>query len=325
MKTLLRRKRLYLGIFLILLLVLFISSVDVVISNLYSNAGSVLLIKVLFSENLQGETRTEILNKSQTFFITSLDYDPSNKTNYRGLGWIHHLKGEKQKAVDHWEKLGWTGRDFIQKGDHHQSQGEYEQALTWYDYALMEGQGRISLWIKVGKSCQNIYFHGDLCQRVLEKNGHNMILNSSFQEKMEGWKSHQKPDVGCEIETCPGDKGLQCAHMMIEGDVPAHGAGCWNQCLRIIPGETYQFAADLKVSLDGSGRWRPLYHQGDIDGQPRGNWPGYQTDSSQWSHWEKTFTAGTYDQNWVCFYPVLLEGKGEAWFGDVVLRRIPEK
>lgn len=173
--------------------------------------------------------------------------------------------------------------------------------------------GRSNILTRLGKRCQFDWNRDTACVQFLAQNGGNRFVNPDFAvADLDGWQQIDAPAHYSTV-SCPDTPATACALIQVNADssMPPAGLG---QCFQVEAGTTYLFAVWLKVMTSSNGTWRPLYFQGIIDGQARGNWQENEQGSSDWGYWERTFVAQSFDDGQACFHPIRLQGGGQAWF-----------
>ena len=154
--------------------------------------------------------------------------------------------------------------------------------------------------------------------RFREQNSGNWFVDNAYIHKplFEMWQPYEYTDqTSYRVEACPGWGDKQCIHIAIlPGDDLHVSAGVY-QCMLLEPGIMYRYAAWVKTEVGDGVIWRPLYVGGTIADKPAGIWDHSVIDngSGGWSYWEYEFESLEFD-GLACFYPVLLEGKGDVWF-----------
>ncbi len=236
------------------------------------------------------------------------------------LGFLRWYKNEDEDAFQAWRKSGMTAVDYTSFG---RAADNQEAAMRWYRLAIQAEPEHDEAWVRLGLICQQ-YLLGradeqNLCARFWARNKQNLLVDMNFEYDRLAWTFNRRAGAAYAIAPCPKQEAATCASVTIGNEVPAHGAS-WQQCLRLEPGQEYEFSAWLKV--DTMGEWEPLYFQGNMGGQPNGYWPSTQQGSSAWSHWTQTFTAPAFDHERACFHPVRLQASGTVWFYGATLRPV---
>jgi len=223
------------------------------------------------------------------------------------------------QLVNEWLRAGLTAEDFIAWGEESRKAKQYEEALAWYKRAIRTEPNNQVVWLKVGEFCQLSSKTTETCWQFLANNDQNWIVDPTFAFGSSAWRFGRREGVEYEIvDDCPDLVGSKCARIAIPDVPPQHGAS-WSQCVRLQPGMKYRFGAWIRVQVNPGGKWRPIYYQGNVDGQPQGHWPGNQTGPMDWKQWEQTFVAPAFDDDLACFHPLRLESRGQAWFYGATL------
>lgn len=288
-------------------------SKNVVLSQVYKNAGFLLLSRSLAGAQSDLE-RQKLLAQSQSFLSIAATYNPSSTGVYRGWGLADWETGDTDGAITKWRQAGWTAQDAIAFG---QDSPEWINALRWYEVAEQLDANDPDLWVRIGKICQKQPQIDAICQRFLARNGGNWFVDPHFTRDLGAWGANRKDGVTYSVDKCPDREGYVCGVVEISRDGIASSL---RQCIWLSPGKAYQFSAWLKVQTEGT--WRPLYHQGNRSGQPIGKWTGDETGTNDWVYWEKVFVADNFDENQACFHPIHLTSQGRAWFYNAELIEI---
>lgn len=292
------------------------------VSHLWSDIGLIRLNRMVFTTGVAGPfENTESLERA---FTQAVAWDEGNPGAHKGLALIHAVRGDKQRSIREWQAAGMTGTDLMDLAEESARARRYLDALWWYNLVEELQPSDPKLWLGVGRICKIYPMIDQICVSFLLQNQQNWLVDPGFVLGSTGWYTNRQEDAVYEVGDCPDLAGIKCARVAIADVIPKNGAS-WYQCLRLFPGQEYRFAAWIKVEADTDGRWRPLYYQGDIDGEPRGHWPGNQTGPMDWKWWERIFVAPAFDDNLACFHPLHLESRGQAWFHSATLTLVRQQ
>jgi len=282
-------------------------------SNVLSNAGH---LHILHAQVGPSAVDASALKPAETSFLRALRVTANNTAAQRGLGFVYWAQQEDTMAATEWQNAGWAGPDFIVFA---RLANTLEERLRLYIIAERVDPLNENLWLEVGRICQQQPSIDAICERFLDHVAGNWLVDPYFHGKWTAWSFNRREKMNYAITRCPDATERLCAMVEIGENASQHGASIF-QCLRLVSGGTYKYSAWIKVETQG--RWLPLYHQGDIEGEPAGRWPGDQTGSQEWKLWERTFTADDFDDQRACFHPVRLVGLGRAWFYGAELTRV---
>ncbi len=248
---------------------------------------------------------------------------PNNLASQRGKGYLNLLVDQFGAAQSQFMHGGFSEYDYLRMAEQAYSSGSPIQAGRWLTVAESANPSSTDLWQTAGRMCQRTLQLGSICDRFLDYNDQNWLVNSTFSFAEDGWnqRSVEGFDLHYGIEPCPDDVAGLCASMRLGSPVPEHGIS-WSQCLKLKPGQDYVFSSWIKVDALADSEWRPVYLQGSVDGEAKGMWPGTQKGSIPWTYWEQTFTMPAFDQDEACFYPTRLIGEGQVWFNRARLAQV---
>ena len=212
-----------------------------------------------------------------------------------------------EKAADYWQQTGVSSRALFLRG---RVTPIRQESAHWYRMAAEGMRFEPADWFYVGLACLPNREIDPICERYVEENAGNHLLDPSFQFDFYGWLGETMSGTNYTLEPCSDNI---CTHIKVNQYIPESYAHLY-QCLALPPDETYRFSAWLKVTATDQTRWRPLYLQGEIDEGSFASWVDDQVGSRDWAYWEYTFTTPTFDDGVGCVSPIILMGEGEAWF-----------
>jgi hypothetical protein len=236
---------------------------------------------------------------------------------YRDAGHRALAAGDRAAAGRAFAAAGWDGQTLAAMAEHF-FQTDPSRAIAWLALASTDSPDDPQITARLGEACRNNWGQDVACHRFLELNGGNHFTNPDLSAGLNGWSEIGASAIYAALP-CPERPAATCAQISMD-DPPGDSAPGLSQCFQVVAGVTYRFSAWLKVSAEPETLWRPLYFQGVIDGEARGNWTGDELGSTDWAYWEREFRAPVYDDGQACFSPVRLLGAGQAWFyaGQVI-------
>jgi len=110
----------------------------------WGNAGMVMLEQALFAT--PGRRAQDIAARAEMLLRQAMVYAPGSRSTWRGLGFALAIQGREDEAVTAWQSAGGMGEKFIQWGEEARSEGQYEEALKWYDWSLRVDSGLGDPW-----------------------------------------------------------------------------------------------------------------------------------------------------------------------------------
>lgn len=228
----------------------------------------------------------------------------------RLAGHLRLLEGDLDGARQALEAAGWSAADFGAMADHYTA-SDVDRALTWFTLAAATTNPPDAVITRLGEVCQADWQRDPVCDWFLEQNLGNHFVNPRLVDDSAGWRRVETAATYTTV-SCRDSSTPQCSEISVtEPEIqPAAGIG---QCLQVTAGVTYRFSSWLKVSADGNTVWRPLYSQGNVANEARGQWTGDERGASEWRYWEREFIAPDFDGGQACFNPIRLAGKGQAW------------
>jgi hypothetical protein len=232
---------------------------------------------------------------------------------YRDAGHRALAAGDREAAGRAFAAAGWDAQDLAAMAEHF-FQSDRPRAIAWSALASAAGSGEPQITVRLGEACRQDWSQDPACQSFLELNGGNRFVNADLAAGLNGWSEIGAPAEFIAVP-CPSRPAETCAEISL-GESQGNAASGLSQCFQVEPGVTYRFSAWLRVATAPDGLWRPLYFQGIIDGEPRGNWQGDERGSSDWQYWEREYTLPAYDDGQACFTPIRLLDGGQAWFYD---------
>lgn len=239
---------------------------------------------------------------------------------HRDAGHRYLAAGNRPAAGRAFAAADWDAGDFAAMAEH-SFQSDPARAIDWLALATTAGPGERQFTLRLGEACRNDWSQDDACRWFLDQNGGNHFLNPDFAAGLGGWTEIGAPADYATVP-CPENSSASCAAIVVNA-VQANPPAGLSQCFQVEPGATYRFSAWLKVTTTPDGLWRPLYFQGTIDEQPRGNWAGDEPGATEWRFLERTFVAPAFDDGQACFSPIRLLSAGQAWFHDSELIELP--
>ncbi len=247
-----------------------------------------------------------------TILVRAINIRDAGNFDYRNAGYRYLAAGNRELAVEAFLAAGWDAHDFAAMAEHTYN-SDPDRAIAWLALAAAAAPDDLRLLSRLGQRCRFDWNRDAACLQFLAQNGDNRFVNPDFAvADLDGWQQIDAP-AHYSMESCPDTPTTTCALIQVNADssVPPAGLG---QCFQVEAGTTYLYAVWLKVMTTSNGTWRPLYFQGIIDGQARGNWQENEQGSSDWRYWERTFVAQSFDDGQACFHPIRLQGGGQAWF-----------
>jgi tetratricopeptide (TPR) repeat protein len=220
----------------------------------------------------------------------------------------------RSKIVEAWKAAGVSAQNFLNRGDE-KSDSILSERFIWFNRAVILDPDNEWTWNRIGMACRDIdRMKIENCQLFAARNDGNLIPNSNFQFGLLGWGMASNPtyQVGTRTE-CDSSEQYTCGTINVP-IITSEYTVDFNQCLTLKTGKNFKFSAWIKVNAPPDSVWRPVYIQGVVDGAPRGIWPGTQQGSMDWILWETQFLAPDYEDHLACFYPIRLNGAGEALF-----------
>ena len=295
---------------------LFLSRGSLSLSKALTNLGMVHLVQL--GANVEFGKISRDLTLSQQIFTLSQQRNPRNVTGSRGLAMIYWQQGEDIKAQEKWRAVDFSANEFLAFARYSHFLNS-QTSLPWYYLLERLEPDDPRLWLDVGLICQQQPEKDEICQRFLEFNDHNWLVDPEIIFDRAAWRFNRKPIVIYEIESCPDMEDKLCLNLEVPDPAPEGGTS-WQQCMYVEAGATYRFSTWLKINTEYDGTWRPLYFQGDVNGRPSGHWPSTEAGSTDWQLREYTFTMPTFDNSRACFHPVHMQSSGNAWFYNPSLK-----
>jgi hypothetical protein len=259
----------------------------------------------------------------ESAFSADKDSDPtrglrsySDSVNPRIAGYESLILDNREFAAEAFGLAGWKDRDFITLARNHVASNP-SRAIRWLSLTRLEQpEDQQTVDLLTARLCQPNWQLDPSCQLFLKFHDNNHFVNTDFAyQDLGGWRVISAEGVRYDSELCPKLDDRRCGVITVIAGASSTSAGL-GQCFEIVPGQMYRYSAWIKVETEPEGIWRPLYLQGTIGGETKGNWPGDQTGSSNWEFQERTYEGQSFDQRMACFYPVRLSSPGRAWLAN---------
>jgi tetratricopeptide (TPR) repeat protein len=270
----------------------------------------------------------QLLDKEKSFINRNIPATYENRFAWRAMGFALANNELEDEAISYWQKSQGILDEFLLYGENEWKSRNYQDALFWYNRAIRIDTDAEVDWIKVGRTCQlhDPESNTKACTQFLDRNAQNFLVDPdfTFDSPARPWRYSNTEEVQNEIINCPDNNDQRCAQVKVISSRELISGASWYQCLHIGPGMKYRFSSWLKINTDDSGRWRPLYYAGAINGIQQGTSAGDQFGSTDWEKWEIEFIAPSYDNNRACFHPIRIHSEGEAYIYNPLLTVINE-
>ena len=85
-------------------------------------------------------------------YLQYTELRPDNPLGYIGLGFAYEELGDPSEASIAWRSADLAASDFNQAGDEVFKEEQYEDAILWYERAILVEHKLVESWLKIGKS-----------------------------------------------------------------------------------------------------------------------------------------------------------------------------
>ena len=159
-------------------------------SRLMSNHGLLLI------SHMRAEGDAAHINASNARLLLreALETDPLNTSAHHGLGLLHWQAGRDQQALQEWQHLGFTGDDYVRFARLVDGE-DVDTRLRWYRLAEQVQPTNEMLWLDVGMLCQQLEHNDEICDRFLEHNHYNWIVDPFFRFDRAAWRFNRREAV----------------------------------------------------------------------------------------------------------------------------------
>lgn len=237
-------------------------------------------------------------------------------------------EADTSRVIDEWKAAGVQPSQLAEAGDYNLKNKNYDEAIRWYQRSLLLEPTNNKTINDLGIICHQFSQNTriNICDIFSSVNMSNLFIDPDFLvENLTVWTPYEyNQSTRYTFAECPENKGSSCASIQLNGNVP-DGGGIY-QCLPLQPGQQYKYSAWIKVQVEPGGKWRPLYFQGNAQGNPVGRWykNQYITGSVDWTYYEITFNSPDFDNHMACLHPIRLQSTGQAWFYSPRLEQVTE-
>lgn len=161
-----------------------------------------------------------------------------------------------------------------------------------------------------GKICQ-LDYDPQFCKSHVWDSKSNLFINSSLGLGSNGWNISARQ---FSTSPCPKSNEQQCAFINVQ--IGSERSASWTQCLYLPTSvKTIHLSAWILVDAPIDTTWRPVYAFGEVAEESRGIWPATYTGSANWEKYETIVDVSSFNkEKLACFYPIVLQGAGQAWF-----------
>lgn len=132
---------------LLLVVGLIASRSSLFLAQTYNNLGF-----IFFNQYLSAQTSSTLkITSAESFFLHSTNFKPyNNHSAWRGIGWVYSARDLEALAINAWQHTDDVFAEMLLWGQLAQSQGSYEEALTWYAKAAALNEMSLEPWYDSG-------------------------------------------------------------------------------------------------------------------------------------------------------------------------------
>ena len=264
-------------------------------------------------------------------FQFAVTADDTAWREWSGLALAHLYRDEQDLAFEAWQASKVEPNALILMGEHRLAQGNYNEALLFYQGAAKLERASNNGYYAIGELCQLVYGQVHLvdvrtrtfCLAYFEDNQNNLLLNPQFNEvDIRGWEYQR---IGYQLNH-DERTGERYAELIADYDPQSDGLyRGFYQLLTLPPESHIRFSAWINL-MPGDMAVRVL-HVGwkDLNGRSDGTSLIVITETDGWTYFERSILVPPAEQNQLRFSPVLLDGEGVVAIDQVRLEVLPEE